>query len=89
VAKGIFLASVIGVPPVERRSRVDRISLAVEDRGAGGSEGGPGELWGEDGAVDGREEGGREELGTPRAGGKVSGPCLALLSAFLVLSAAV
>jgi len=59
VLRGIFLASVIGVPPVERRSSVDRIILAVDDRGAGGEVAGPGELCGDDGAVEGREEGGR------------------------------
>jgi len=53
------LASVIGVPPVERRSSVDRIILAVDERGAGGEVAGPGELCGDDGAVEGREEGGR------------------------------
>jgi len=44
VLKGIFLASVIGVPPDERRSRVERINFAVDDRGAGGVVDGPGEL---------------------------------------------
>jgi len=55
---GIFLASVTGVPPEESFSRVERISLAVEERGAGGEVVGPGELCGEEGAVLGREEGG-------------------------------
>lgn len=67
---------------------MERINLAVDDKGAGEVDGGPGELCGEEGAVDGREEGGRVELCTPRAGGKVRGPCLTFLSAFLVLKAA-
>ena len=37
---GIFLASVTGVPPEESFSRVERMSLAVEDRGAGGERAG-------------------------------------------------
>lgn len=48
-----------GVPPAERRSRVERINFAVDDRGAGGVVDGPGELCGEEGAVEGREDGGR------------------------------
>ena len=57
---GIFLASVTGVPPEESFSRVESMSLAVEERGAGGEVevDGPGELCGEEGAVLGREEGG-------------------------------
>jgi len=82
------LASVIGVPLVDRRSRVERISLAVDESGAGGVEDGPGELCGDEGAVDGREDGGTMSLWTPSAGGKVRGPCLALLSAVLFLMAA-
>ena len=58
LAMGIFLASVMGVPPEESLSRVDSISLALVDSCAGGEEDGPGELWGEEGAVLGREEGG-------------------------------
>ena len=56
------MASVTGVPPDESFSRVDRISLAVEESGAGGETEGPGELWGEEGAVLGREEGGGATL---------------------------
>lgn len=88
VFRGIFLASVIGVPLVDRRSKVDRISLAVDESGAGDVEDGPGELCGDEGAVDGREDGGMVSLWTPSAGGNVRGPCLAFLSAFLFLIAA-
>lgn len=56
------MASVTGVPPEESFSRVERISLAVEESGAGGETEGPGELWGEEGAVLGREEGGGATL---------------------------
>ena len=59
---GIFLASVTGVPPEESFSRVERISRAVEESGAGGETEGAGELWGEEGAVLGREEGGGATL---------------------------
>lgn len=55
---GILLASVMGVPPVDNLSSVERISFAVEERGAGGEEEGPGELCGDDGAVEGSEDGG-------------------------------
>ena len=41
---------------------MERINLAVEERGAGGETEGPGELWGEEGAVLGREEGGGATL---------------------------
>ena len=68
LARGILLASVIGVPPEESFSNVDKMTRAEEDRGAGGEEEGPGELWGEEGAVLGREEGGGP---APRLGGKV------------------
>ena len=60
------MASVTGVPPAESFSRVERMSLAVEDRGAGGELVGPGELCGEEGAVLGSEEGGGATL--PRDG---------------------
>ena len=59
---GIFLASVTGVPPEESFSRVERISLAVEERGAGGETEGAGELCGEEEAVLGREDGGGATL---------------------------
>ena len=44
LAMGIFLASVIGVPPDDNLSRVDSINLALVDSCAGGDEDGPGEL---------------------------------------------
>jgi len=78
---------VIGVPPDERRSRVERINFAVDDRGAGGVVDGPGELWGEEGAVEGREDGGRVVWVAPRAGCREKVVCLAFLSAVLVLKA--
>ena len=44
LAMGIFLASVMGVPPDDNLSRVDNMSLALVDSCAGGEEDGPGEL---------------------------------------------
>ena len=69
LARGILLASVIGVPPEDSFSNVDKMTRAEEDKGAGGEDEGPGELWGEEGAVLGREEGGGP---APRLGGKLT-----------------
>ena len=69
LARGILLASVMGVPPEDSFSRVDKMTRAEDDRGAGGDEAGPGELWGEEGAGLGRDEGGGP---TPKLGGKVT-----------------
>ena len=69
LARGILLASVMGVPPEDSFSRVDKMTRAEDDRGAGGDEAGPGELWGEEGAVLGREEGGGP---APKLVGKVT-----------------
>jgi len=78
LARGILLASVIGVPPEDSFSNVDKMTRAEEDRGAGGEEAGPGELWGEEGAVLGREEGGGP---APKLGGKVTVLTLSSLAA--------
>jgi len=69
LARGILLASVIGVPPEDSFSNVDKMTRAEEDKGAGGEDEGPGELWGEEGAVLGSEEGGGP---APRLGGKLT-----------------
>ena len=69
LARGILLASVIGVPPEDSFSNVDKMTRAEEDKGAWGEEEGPGELWGEEGAVLGSEEGGGP---APRLGGKLT-----------------
>ena len=69
LARGILLASVIGVPPEDSFSNVDKMTRAEEDKGAGGEDEGPGELWGEEGAVLGSEEGGGPN---PRLGGKLT-----------------
>lgn len=44
LARGILLASVIGVPPEDSFSNVDKMTRAEEDKGAGGEDEGPGEL---------------------------------------------
>ena len=69
LARGILLASVIGVPPEDSFSNVDKMTRAEEDKGAGGEDEGPGELWGEEGAVLGSEEGGGP---APRLGWKLT-----------------
>ena len=87
LARGIFLASVIGVPPADNFSRVDNMTRAVEDRGAGGEDDGPGELCGDEGAVLGKDEGGGATA--PIDGGKVTRSRRVCFSAALDLKAAV
>lgn len=77
LANGIFLASLIGVPPDDNFSSVDSITRAVDDSGAGGDDDGPGELCGDDGAVLGNDDGGADPSDT----------CMLDLSSLACLSA--
>ena len=83
LARGIFLASVTGVPPADSFSSVDRMTRAVEESGAGGEDAGPGELCGEEGAVLGSEDGGGPAV--PRAGTRLTRSSRVCLSAALFL----
>jgi len=87
LARGIFFASVTGVPPADNFSKVDKMTLAVEDKGAGGDDDGPGELCGDEGAVLGKDEGGGATA--PREGGNVTLSNLFCFSAARDLKAAV
>ena len=73
LARGIFLASVTGVPPADSFSSVDRMTRAVEESGAGG----------EEGAVLGSEDGGGPAV--PRAGTRLTRSSRVCLSAALFL----